>query len=45
MPRIKLIPIVTGDGRIILQAVPDGPGERIKALVNRLRDRKRKAGA
>jgi hypothetical protein len=37
MPRIKLIPQVTGDGRIILHAVPDGPGERIKALVDRLR--------
>ena len=43
MPRIKLIPIVTGDGRIILQAVPDGPGERIKALVDRLRPKGKRA--
>ena len=43
MPRIKLIPVLTGDGRqIILQAVPDGPGERIKALVDRLRPKRRR---
>lgn len=41
MPRIKLIPVVTGDGRqIILQAVPQSPRERIKKLVERLRPRR-----
>jgi hypothetical protein len=43
MPRIKFIPIVTGDGRIILQAVPDGPGERLKALLDRLRPKRKGA--
>ena len=44
MPRIKLIPVLTGDGRqIILQAVPDGPGERIKRLIDRLRPKRKNA--
>jgi hypothetical protein len=40
MPRIQLIPILTGDGRrIILQAVPIGRGERVRQLIDRLRGR------
>jgi hypothetical protein len=43
MPRIQLIPILTGDGRrIILQAVPVGRGERVRELVDRLRGRGRR---
>jgi hypothetical protein len=45
MPRMQLIPILTGDGRrIILQAVPLGRGERLRELVDRLRGRRRRTG-
>ena len=43
MPRFRLIPILTGDGRrIVLQAVPLGRGERLRQLVDRLRGRDRR---
>ena len=38
MPRIQLIPVLTGDGRrIVLQAVPLGPRERARRLLDALR--------
>ena len=38
MPRIKLIPVVTTDGRhIILQAIPQSPRERLREIAGRLR--------
>jgi hypothetical protein len=43
MPRIKLIPVVTGDGRhIVLQALPASPRERLKELAERLRPKRRR---
>jgi len=44
MPRMQLIPILTGDGRrIILHAVPVGRGERLRELVDRLRGKGRRS--
>jgi hypothetical protein len=40
MPRIELIPVLTGDGRIILQAVPVTPRERARRLADKLRPRR-----
>jgi hypothetical protein len=43
MPRIKLIPVVTADGRhIILQALPETPRERLKGLAERLRPKRKR---
>jgi len=43
MKRFELIPTVTTDGRhIILQALPVGPRDRARRLVDRLRPKKRK---
>jgi hypothetical protein len=40
MPRIQLIPILTGDGRrIILQATPIGRRQRARELLDGLRGR------
>jgi hypothetical protein len=41
MPRIRLVPVVTADGRhIVLQAIRETPRETVRRLAERLRPKR-----